>query len=557
MNFPHCLMHSAFAALLLSGLSLMTTISPAQAQENPSPTTATTGAAERSDKPLVIPTPKEMQYVAGRQPFRLTRSAQFLVEEDTPGSRRAIAVLQEAIQARYGWKPKVTFPDRNKKPLIAGANPPGNTIRLVNSGGTPSPYGVVRTPDKPEGYAVEVRNDGVWVTGTDDAGILWGAQTLVQLMPRNERERKEVGIPAVEIRDYPTLAVRGVHLFHGKEALPFHKNLIERIYSPFKLNTIVIQAEQLKWESDPEVAPDWGGKKEDVRKEIAFAREHGITMIPLVQSYGHMEWMLRLPKNAQYAEDPDYGSDPEYQKDPDFIREKERRGSYGTIPFTLNYTNPDAVRYMAQFNTEADELFDAPAFHIGFDEVAHKGRGRFPYRSRPRTFADLYVSAARLWHNFFEKRGKELWMWADMALHPTEVSPSFGTAPTAEDAQKVREGLPKDIVMVDWQYGAHDQFPSLKKLKDAGFEKIIAATWFNPTNIQNLSRAAAEVGALGVLQTTWAGYESKESVLEGQHRKQFTAMVLAAEYFWNGGEGPAPDKLPYDPDEVFKQHYGK
>jgi hypothetical protein len=32
-------------------------------------------------------------------------------------------------------------------------------------------------------------------------------------------------------------------------------------------------------------------------------------------------------------------------------------------------------------------------------------------------------------------------------------------------------------------------------------------------------------------------------------------MVLAAEYFWNGGEGPTPDKLPYDPQRVFIEQW--
>ena len=184
-------------------------------------------------------------------------------------------------------------------------------------------------------------------------------------------------------------------------------------------------------------------------------------------------------------------------------------------------------------------------------------RGKFPLKSAPRTFPDLFVSNAKYWDSLWKSRKKQLWMWADMAMHPSEVSPSFGTAPTILDAQKVREGLPKDIVMVDWQYGGHDHFPSLQKLKDAGFTKLVAATWFNPKNIQNFSKAAAEIGALGAMQTTWCGYESNESILDTENRKQFVAMILAAEYFWNGGSGPAPDKLPYDANLIFDQLFPK
>ncbi len=32
-------------------------------------------------------------------------------------------------------------------------------------------------------------------------------------------------------------------------------------------------------------------------------------------------------------------------------------------------------------------------------------------------------------------------------------------------------------------------------------------------------------------------------------------MILAADYFWNGGDGPAPADLPYDAGEIFTRAY--
>jgi hypothetical protein len=241
-----------------------------------------------------------------------------------------------------------------------------------------------------------------------------------------------------------------------------------------------------------------------------------------------MAWLLDNSRNRKMAEDP-------------------------LIPYALNYSDPKAVAYIDGFNHEADELFDAPGFHIGLDEVTM--RGRFPYRSKPRTFPQMYVQAATHWHGFFQKRGKPVFMWADQALYAVEENPDFGTAPSAAAARAVREGLPKDIIMVDWQYGERADFPSLLRLKEAGFRNVVAATWYRPKNIQNFARAANEAGAMGAIQTTWAGYNSQESILATEQRQQFTAMVLAAEYFWNGGEGPAPDKLPYDPQRVFTEQW--
>lgn len=433
--------------------------------------------------PLLIPRPKQVQL--GGRPVRLTPQTQITLAG--PGAARAKAVLTEALGARLGWTPQVA----------------------TGTGPTP--------PNKPEGYALTVDTRGVRLAGHDAAGTLWAAQTLVQLL---DHDKDGPIFHAAKITDWPTLAYRGVHLFHGQNALSFHKKLIERVYSRFKLNQLLIQCEQLQWDADPEVAPRWGGTKAAVREELSYAKAHGINMVPLVQSYGHMEWLFNKPKNRAFAEDPE-------------------------LPYAVNITNPEALGYLGKLVTEADDLFGAPAFHAGLDEVTM--RGRFPLKSAPKTFSELFVSNARYWHDFHQKRGKTLWMWADMALHPSEVAPCFGTAPSAAAAKAVREGLPKDIVLFDWQYGAHTTFPSLKLLKDAGFSKVVASTWFNPGNIQGFAKAAAEAGAWGALQTTWCGYESKEDVLAGAERRQFTAMVLAAEQFWNGGS----TTVTYDPAEVF------
>ncbi|MBB6049135.1 beta-N-acetylhexosaminidase [Armatimonas rosea] len=440
--------------------------------------------------PLVIPTPKKLT-VTG-PPVRLTDKTK--IEVLGPGAERAIALLSSS-------------------PGSLGLATPSSSAK----------GGAAKGGSRPESYTVSVRKDRIQLVGSDTAGTLWAAQTLLQLLDSDERGQV---IHSVEIEDWPTLGFRGVHLFHGQNALPFQKKLIERLYSPFKLNHLVIQCEQLKWESDPSVAPSWGGTKAAVKEEIAFAKAHGITLTPLVQSYGHMEWLFNKPQNRAFAEDPE-------------------------LPYAVNISNPAAVGYLERLVAEADDLFGAPAFHAGLDEVTM--RGRFPYRSAPRTFSELFVSNAKHWQAFHKKRGKEMWMWADMALHPSEVAPCFGTAPSAADAKAVRDGLPKDIVLFDWQYGAHQTFPSLKKLRDAGFSRLVACTWFNPGNVSGFAKAAAEVGAWGGLQTTWCGYESKAEVLDGPERRQFVAMVLAAEHFWNGGA----TKPRWDAGEVFTRLWGE
>ena len=468
-----------------------------------------------SGEPLILPRPKTAKFLPDALPFRITPQTRIVRTDGSAGGRRASAVLQNALHRAFG----IVTPIVSASPSDA-ALPGAIYVGLCDGSPRFGPQNV-ETPRKPEGYGLAVDSERALLSGRDDAGVLWAAQTFIQLFRKTATGG--VVVPA-RVADYPTLSLRAVHLFHGQKALPFHEKLIERVFSPFKMNALFIQAEQVRWDTDPNVAPDWAGTKADLAREITFARAYGLTMYPLLESFGHMEWLFNKGRNQAFAEDPQ-------------------------TPYAVNVTNPQAVAYLEKFNREADALFNAPGFHIGFDEVTM--RGRFPYASRPSTFPELFIKGAKHWHDFFAKRNKETWIWADMLLHPSEVTPSFGTAPSAREAALIRAGLPKDLVVVDWQYSARPRYPSLDLLKRAGFTKRAVATWYDRQGIQNFARAAAENGALGAIQTTWAGYESRETVLDTPERKQFTAMVTAADYFWNGGDGPTPDKLPYDADAVF------
>lgn len=473
---------------------------------------------EASQTPLLIPRPKFAAFDSKSGGFTLTKDTVLVVaDRPTREERLAVDLLRREIAQRFDLKlPQVTVSgEKNRK----------RENRIVLAVG-PTPKSRVRVPQRPEGYALSASPKLVQINGNDGRGVLWGVQTLLQLFGPGAAVTPVA--PAVAIRDWPTLSLRAVHLFQGQNALPFHQKLIDRIFSRYKMNALFLESEQSRWNHDPKVAPEWSGSRAQIKAEVEYARERGVTVYPLMQSYGHMAWLLDNDRNRGMAEDP-------------------------KTPYAVNYSDPKAVAYMEGFNREADDLFGAPGFHIGLDEVTM--RGRFPYRSRPKTFPQMYVQAATHWHGFFQKRGKPLYMWADMALCANEENPDFGTAPSAAAAKAVREGLPKDIIMMDWQYGERKDFPSLRRLKAAGFKNVVAATWYRPKNIQNFALAANEAGALGAIQTTWAGYDSQESILDTEHRQQFTAMILAAEYFWNGGEGLAPDKLPYDPKKVFAEQW--
>src|SRR5579871_6681482 len=383
------------------------------------------------------------------------------------------------------------------------------------------------TPDRAEGYTLRVSPEKVILVGHDAAGAFYGLQTLRQLVLRSSSalpsSRPAPALAGVEIVDWPSLVFRGAHLFVGKSALPFHERLIEGVLSRYKLNTLVIECEHTQWKSHPEIAVPFSMPQEDLRTEVAFARAHFMEPIPLVNSLGHSEWIFKNGQHLDLAEDV-------------------------SSPHAYDVSNPDTYKFLFDVYQEAIDIFHPRLFHIGHDEVkvpASDLFGKYPARTENirKGIPALFIEDTNRLADWLRAHGVRTMLWGDMLLHRTEgptlphvPEMSAANAPSLEEAIRLRELLPKDAVIADWRYEpGSEQRNGLRIFQASGLEALGSA-WFAPGNIRGWAAQAAQTGALGTLQTTWAGYDSNASLLETEYR-QFYAFVLAAEYAWNGGQG--------------------
>ncbi len=268
--------------------------------------------------------------------------------------------------------------------------------------------------------------------------------------------------------------------------------------------------------------------KAELKAEVAFARRYGLAVTPLVNSVGHIPWAFANGAKLALAEDPQ-------------------------TPYAANVASPETDRFLFRLYDEVLDTFGSSALHIGGDEVAL--RGRYPYLSRAQfpTLADAFVARVTRAHDHLKGRSVRTLLWGDMLLASGEAADATG-APSPAQARQMRDRLPHDIVLTDWHYRPRGPFDSLPALRAAGFGPIIGATWFSPGNIGAFSRALAQRRERGLLQTTWAGFNSSEAALTAEKRR-FTAFVLAAECAWNGGAAD-PARLPYGPAQVFDRLYG-
>jgi hexosaminidase len=447
--------------------------------------------------PTIIPRPKEATWGSGGYYVRSTDEIR----------------IDEGVQAGGADRELISYLTGE-----CGLAPAGREARKPES---PQSQGIVFGKSAellpPEGYRLRISPDGVRIEAADEAGYRYAVRTLRQLVTRTRAG--EVMFPAAQIRDWPSLSFRGVHLFTGGQGPELHLRLIRDVIAALKMNHIVLESEYIKWDSHPEIHhAEYGMSKEDVRKILAACRELGVEVIPLVMSLGHCQWMFHNDQNLDLAEDPE-------------------------AKWTYCVTNPRTYEFIYQIYQEAVELFQPKYFHIGHDEFTHRGRVPFREETRKLTVEEILLLDTKRHHEWFKARGIRVMMWGDMLLAPDEA-PDAGHAANREAAARQRAELPKDILIADWHYVDTDpaNYTSLKTFHDAGFQTV-AAGWSRPGNIVHLAQAAYAAKSLGYLQTTWAGYSLDPGRFEKEIR-QYAMYVLAAEAAWNADNPPDPESFP-------------
>ena len=239
----------------------------------------------------------------------------------------------------------------------------------------------------PEGYTLQVKNDGIAISVSKPAGLFYALQTLKQLMPRNVMAVvpcegiTEWSVPCVDIKDEPRFGWRGFMLdegrhFYGKEEIKkiidlmaaykmnrFHWHLTEDQGWRIEIKKYPKLTEVGAWRNSKvlgwgDVKPDgvlYGGyyTKKDVKEVVEYARERFIEIVPEVDIPGHSQ--------AAVASYPEFlACDPE--------NEHEVWLWQGVSNDVINVANPKAVQFAKDVIDELTEIFPFGYIHLGGDE---------------------------------------------------------------------------------------------------------------------------------------------------------------------------------------------
>lgn len=369
-----------------------------------------------------------------------------------------------------------------------------------------------------EGYSLSVTGAGIQINARDDQGVRNAFHTLANLV---RPENRGLILPYVTIIDSPTLTWRGVHMFVGPQALAFQTELMEKVLAPLKFNQVVLQCERTDWKSTPGIRTARTMSRDDLAELFKRYRAQGVEPTPLVQSFGHVGWLFENRQNLDIALN-------------------------ASVPFTVDPRKSRTRELYTSLWTEIVELLRPKVVHFGLDEIDNRGLPTDPYFT-----TRLWKQHVPFLLGLADKLGVKPMMWGDIMIAPSEALDA-AHAKTVAEAQERRQAIGRGVMIADWHYKDEPNpsaYTSLSLFKNAGHFPI-AASWNKLGNIRGSALAAAAVNG-GLLQTTWAGYESNQDAMIKQF-DQFAAYIVAADYAWSG-RTESPTALGYDPSEVLRR----
>jgi len=261
-----------------------------------------------------------------------------------------------------------------------------------------------RTADKSigkEGYTIDVTAAGVRVSANDAAGLFYGMQTLLQLLPKEIESKSVVKktawvIPGVHITDYPRFAWRGLmfdvarHFFTKQQVKEYIDEMVKYKYNLLHLHLTDDQGWRIEIKSLPKLTEvgawrvdktgtfgtftppteneprTYGGfyTHDDIKELIKYAADRFVNILPEVDVPGHS-----MAAVASYPELSCTPGNYHVSAGEKFMQWTDT-GFYALVDNTLCPANDKVYDMLDKVFTEIAQLFPFEYIHMGGDECA-------------------------------------------------------------------------------------------------------------------------------------------------------------------------------------------
>lgn len=338
-----------------------------------------------------------------------------------------------------------------------------------------------------EEYCLEAGTNGIRIAGGADRGLLYGIQTLRQIV-------RQAGacVPCMRIHDFPDIKNRGFYhdVTRGRvPTLSYLKELADNL-AFYKINQMQLYIEHSylfeglseMWRDDTPLTA------QDILELDAYCRKLNIELIPNISCFGHLYKLLRTKTYEHLCELPEAGKQP-----------------FGFVDrmrhHTIDVTSEESLVLIKGMIGEFMPLFTSDRFNIGADETFDLGKGRSREAAERVGVKRLYIDHVRELCEFLVAKGKKPMFWGDIVCEFPEVI----------------EELPKQTVCLNWGYAEDQSEESTRKLAEAGavlyncpgvsgWNQFVNRLDVAYENIKRMCTYARKYHTEGILTTDWGDY---------------------------------------------------
>jgi len=354
--------------------------------------------------------------------------------------------LPKRIYIEIGTKTGLSLVSTYLKAKLATAT--GSTVIVRNSLTAPATIKLLLNtkPDEQlgtEGYHLWVNTKGISISANEPAGLFYGVQTLLQLLPKQIESATAAPdvkwlIPHVDIIDYPRFAWRGLmldvvrHFFTKAEVKQYMDQMVRYKFNLLHLHLTDDEGWRIEIKSLPRLTTvgaynvkkvgqfgsfspptadeprTYGGfyTQEDIKELVQYAKDRFLNVMPEIDVPGHS-----MAAVVAY---------PELSVTPGADKYVVRSGENMQSDNTLNPSSEKTYVFLDKVITEVAGLFPFQYMHLGGDECDKKYWAKsdsvtaLMQRENLKTYPEVQSYFEKRLEKIVESKGKKFMGWDEI-----------------------------------------------------------------------------------------------------------------------------------------------
>ncbi len=348
-----------------------------------------------------------------------------------------------------------------------------------------------------EGYKLNASANNVTISANKPAGLFYGMQTLLQLMP-TEIENKDVvknvswKIPACNILDYPRFGWRGLmfdvarHFFTKAEVKKYIDEMVRYKYNLLHLHLTDDEGWRIEIKSLPQLtevgawnvkrvgyfgtfqppSPDeprnYGGfyTQDDIKEIVQYAKDRFVDILPEIDVPGHS--LAAIAAYPELACSAGQGPKPEVSSGQNI---KDWSTHTALIDDNLCPANENVYEFLDMVLTEIARLFPFDYIHMGGDETFKTFWERsdavkeLMQKENLKSMEEVQSYFEKRVEKIVESKGKKFMGWDEIlegGLAPSAAVMSWRGMKGGIEAAKQKHDVvmsPTDFAYIDYMQG--------------------------------------------------------------------------------------------------------